>query len=78
MELTRLEIGEQAVVTALNLNFEARKKLLTYGIGLGTLIKREYSPSISALVNLNIKGKSVCLRMKDAESIEVVKYLENE
>lgn len=76
MQLIRLETGEKAVVTAVKLNFEARKKLLTYGVGLGTIIRRDYSPSLSSLINLNINGKSVCLRKRDAKLIEVVKYQE--
>lgn len=74
MQLTSLGIGEKAVITSMKLNFEARKKLLTYGLGLGTIIKMDYSPGYSSLVNLNIKGKCLCLRKRDALLIEVIKY----
>jgi Fe2+ transport system protein FeoA len=74
VHLTKLKYGEKAVVTAIRLGFNARKKLLTYGISLGTIVKMEYSPSFSSLVNINIQGKSFCIRKLDAKNIEVIKY----
>lgn len=61
-------------MTAIKLGFNARKKLLTYGIGMGTIVKMEYNPSFSSLVNMNVLGKSFCIRKLDAENIEVIKY----
>jgi Fe2+ transport system protein FeoA len=74
VRLSSLQIGEQAVITSVRLGIEARKKLLTYGIGLGTIIKLDYNPAFSSLLNINIQGKSVCIRKRDAALIEVIKY----
>jgi len=74
LQLTGLKIGERAVVTSVRLDFRARKQLLTYGVGLGTIISREYSPQFTALIQVNINGKSICIRQRDASMIEVIKY----
>lgn len=72
--MTELRYGEKAIVTAVRLSFAARKKLLTFGVGLGTLVKLDYNPGYSSLLNVNIQGKSVCIRKQDALCIEVIKY----
>jgi Fe2+ transport system protein FeoA len=74
LQLASLKIGEKGVVTAIKLKQTAKKKLLTFGIGLGSIIIMDYSPGFTSLCNITINGKSISIRKTDAHFIEVVKY----
>ena len=74
MQLIGLQVGQKGVVTGIKLNLQARKKLLTFGVGLGSILQLANNPTYSSLINLKINGKSFCIRKMDAVLIEVIKY----
>lgn len=74
--MLNLKEGEQGVITSIRLNYNAQKKLLTYGIGKGSIITKMYSPIFSGLCNISINGRSLSLRKSDAHKIDLVKYTE--
>ncbi|MBT8233095.1 MAG: ferrous iron transport protein A [Saprospiraceae bacterium] len=72
--MLNLKAGEKGIITSVRLNYEAQKKLLTYGIGKGALIDILYSPGFSGLCKITINGKTISLRKSDASKIDAVKY----
>ncbi len=74
--MLKLKDGEKGIITSIRLDYNAQKKLLTYGIGKGSLILKHYSPEFSGLCNFSINGRSVSLRKSDAALIDLVKFVE--
>ena len=74
LQLSNIKGGEQAVVTAIKLQEIAKKKLLTYGIGLGSILTIEHNHAYAAICCVKINGRSISIRRQDAQLIEVIKY----
>jgi len=71
--MLKLKEGEKGIITAINLDYNAQKKLLTYGLALGVTVIKNYSPKFSGLCNFTINGRSISIRKTDAKHIELVK-----
>lgn len=74
--MLNLKEGEMGIITSIRLDYNAQKKLLTYGIGKGSVVLKHYSPKLSGLCNISINGRSISIRKKDAAAIDMVKYNE--
>jgi len=72
--MLKLKEGEQGIITSIKLDYNAQKKLLTYGIAKGTLVLKNYSPAYSGLCNITINGRSISIRKSDAALIDLVKF----
>lgn len=73
MDKQNLQIGERAIVVAINGEISFRKYLLTNGISLGTVVTKNYSPNYSRLINFSVGSKMLSLRSKDFDQLDLVR-----
>lgn len=73
MDKQNLQIGERAIVIAINGEISFRKYLLTNGITLGTVVTKNYSPFYSKLINFSVGSKMLSLRVTDFDQIDFVR-----
>ncbi len=72
MTVLDLKIDERAIITQINGNKDFHSYLLNNGIGIGTIVYKNYSPGFSGLISLTINGKMISLRQVDFQNIELV------
>lgn len=70
MESQRLQEGERAIVIDFKGDPAIRSYLQTYGITIGSIFFKNYSPTYADLVNISISGKMLSLRKADYKMIE--------
>jgi len=73
MDKQNLQIGERAIVVAINGKISFRKYLLTNGISLGTVVTKNYSPNYSRLINFSVGSKMLSLRSTDFDQLDLVR-----
>lgn len=73
MDKQNLQIGERAIVVAINGEISFRKYLLTNGISLGTVVTKNYSPNYSRLINFSVGSKMLSLRSTDFDQLDLVR-----
>ena len=74
MTLNDLKSGEKAIITGVSQEIFGIERLKELGLISGTEIKViRYSP-FNDLVMIYVRGSSLCIRLKDAKKIRVVKF----
>jgi ferrous iron transport protein A len=71
--LTSLEVGQRAVVTAIQIPPEHRGRILEMGLLVGTLVELVRFAPLGDPVEIKVRGYNLSLRKHEAEQIFVRK-----
>lgn len=70
MNSEELKEGERAIIIDHSCSPAQRDYFLTYGITVGSVFIKNYSPSYADLVNITVGGKMLSIRTSDFKSLE--------
>lgn len=68
-----LKEGERAIIIGHTCSPEQADYLLTYGITIGSVFIKNYSPSYADLVNITVGGKMLSIRKSDFKTLEWIR-----
>ncbi len=71
--MEKLQEGERAIVIGINGDLPFRKYLMNYGLSLGTVFTKNFSPKYAQLINLSVGTKMLCLRYADFKKLEWIR-----
>ena len=70
MTSEELKEGERAIIIGHSCSPEQRDYFLTYGITVGSVFIKNYSPSYADLINITVGGKMLSIRKADFKELE--------
>jgi len=73
VQSNQIKEGDRIIVVKIDGNILFQNYLLAYGITVGSVLVKNYSPSYASLVNLTIGGKLISLRRRDFRKIQFEK-----
>jgi len=73
MTLDKLEIGNKAVVKAINCESALKNRFYSFGIIKGSIVTIEELTLTKSTIEIKINTTKVALRLKEASTIEVEK-----
>lgn len=71
MTLDKLNIGDVAIVKAVNCNNALKNRFYSFGVVRGAIIKVEEVTLTKSTIEIKINQTKIALRLKEAASIEV-------